>query len=57
MIGETARSPSTSALNSVRSAASSPSQKRRRERRMYQLDRSSTNASKARSTFTVRYWS
>jgi hypothetical protein len=29
---------------SVRSAALSPCQKRRRERRTYQLDRSSTNA-------------
>ena len=57
MIGDTARNPSTSALNSVRSAAGSPFQKRRRERRMYQLERSSTNASNARSTFTVRYWS
>ena len=32
----------------------SPSQKRRRERRMYQLERSSTNSSNARITSTVR---
>ena len=33
---------------SANAASSSPSQKRRRERRMYQLERSSTNASNAR---------
>ena len=48
MIGATTRSACTSAYQSVRNAASSPSQKRRRERRMYQFERSSTNASNAR---------
>jgi hypothetical protein len=54
MIGATTRSPCTSAYQSVRKATSSPSQKRRRERRMYQFERSSTNDSNARTTFTVR---
>ena len=36
-----------------RSASSSSTQKRLRDRRMYQFDRSSTNASNARITFTV----
>ena len=40
--GASTRSVCTSAYQSVRSAASSPSQKRRRERRMYQFERSST---------------
>ncbi len=40
--GAITRSAWTSAYQSVRSAASSPSQKRRRERRMYQFERSST---------------
>ena len=34
----------TSAVRSVANAAGSPSQKRRRERRTYQFERSSTNA-------------
>ena len=41
----------------VRSASVSPFQKRGRERRMYQFDRSSTKVSKARITLTVRYGS
>ena len=52
--GETARRLCTSDTHSVRRAASSPFQKRRRDRRMYQFDRSSTYCSNARSTFTVR---
>ena len=54
MTGATTRSPCTSAYQSDWSASVSPSQKRRRERRMYQFERSSTNASKARITLTVR---
>jgi hypothetical protein len=38
----------TSACQSVHSATASPFQNRRRERRMYQFERSSTNASNAR---------
>jgi hypothetical protein len=53
MSGATTRSPWTSAYQSVRSAAGSPSQKRRRERRMYQFETSSTKASYARTTSTV----
>ena len=52
--GATTRIPCTSACQSAWSASASPSQKRRRERRMYQLETSSTNSSKARVTFTVR---
>ena len=43
----------TSDHQSVSSAAASPSQKRRRERRMYQFERSSTYASKADVTAGV----
>ena len=53
--GAITRSAWTSACQSVRSATSSPSQKRRRERRMYQFERSSTKASKARITSTVSH--
>ena len=51
--GAITRTPWTSPNQSVRRAVSSPSQKRRRERRMYQFERSSTYASKARVTSTV----
>ena len=51
--GEMTRSDWTSAYQSVASASSSSFQNRRRERRMYQFERSSTNASNARITFTV----
>ena len=54
MTGAITRSPWTSPNQSVLSAVSSPSQKRRRERRMYQFERSSTNESKARMTSTVK---
>ena len=48
MIGATARSAWTSAYQSVAERrVVDPSQKRRRERRMYQFERSSTNASNA----------
>ena len=52
--GAMVRRPCTRQIHRVRRAASSPFQNRRRERRMYQFERSSTNPSKARSTFTVR---
>ena len=56
MIGPTARTTCTNEYQSVRNAASSDSsQKRRRERRMYQFDRSSTSASSDLATPTVRY--
>ena len=53
MSGATTRSPWTSAYQSVRNATGSPSQNRRRERRMYQFETSSTNDSYARTTSTV----
>jgi hypothetical protein len=53
--GEIARRPVTRQYQSVRSASASPTQNRRRDRRMYQLDRSSTKLSNARMTLTVRY--
>ena len=53
MSGATTRKPWTSAYQSVRSATGSLSQNRRRERRMYQFETSSTNASYARTTSTV----
>src|SRR4029079_14236663 len=55
MIGAITRSVCTSAYQSVDSASGSPRQKRRRERRMYQLERSSTYDSYARITSTVLY--
>ena len=51
--GETTRSDWTRAHQRTRSEVSSPSQKRRREQRMYQFERSSTNDSNARITSTV----
>ena len=53
MSGATTRRPWTSAYHSVPSATGSLSQKRRRERRMYQFERSSTNDSYALTTSTV----
>ena len=44
----------TSACHSVHNATSSPSQNRRRERRMYQFDRSSTNDSNDRISAGVQ---
>ena len=55
MIGASTRNVWTSAYQSVCSAAASPSQKRERERRMYQLDRSSRYSSKSRITSTVSH--
>ncbi len=52
-IGASTRSVWTSAYQSVCSAASSSSQNRRRERRMYQFERSSRYASKSRITSTA----
>ena len=53
MSGATTRRPWTSAYQSVRNAASSPSQNRRLDRWMYQFDTSSMKVSKARTTSTV----
>ncbi len=55
MIGASTRSVWTSAYQSVCSAAASPSQNRERERRMYQLERSSRYSSKSRITSTVSH--
>ncbi len=54
MTGAIAWSERTSARQRAHSATSSPSQKRRRERRMYQLERSSTNESNDRVTAGVQ---
>jgi hypothetical protein len=48
MTGPITCSERTSACHNVQSATVSPCQNRRRDRRMYQLERSSTNASNAR---------
>jgi hypothetical protein len=55
MTGATTRSALTSDDHSVERAAGSPFQNRRRDRRTYQLERSSTYSSKARRTLTERY--
>jgi hypothetical protein len=54
MTGEITRSAWTNDTQSDRRAALSPFQNRRRERRMYQFDRSSMKDSNERSTLTVR---